>query len=698
MNFLISDSFTDSLAKLTAAEQKAVKTTAFDLQIDPTGKGKSFHKLANAKDPKFWSVRVSSDIRLIVHRSDQSLLLCYVDHHDKAYAWAERRKLQTHPATGAAQIVEIRERVQEVVVPALAPAEPATAEPSASTPASSKPVLEHVSATELLAYGVPEEWVADARAATEDSIFALIEHLPAEAGEALLDLATGGKPQPAPAQRADIDPFEHPDAKRRFRSLADQEALEQAFAYPWEKWITFLHPSQRQVVERSYSGPVRISGSAGTGKSIVALHRAVWLAREDEQARVLLTTFSDALANALHDRMARLIVSTPHLADRIEVASLPSIAERLSKRFGGPAAIADDQLISTWLDAIMADNPTPFRKSFYLSEWRDIVDGWQIADWESYRSVKRLGRKTRLSEGQREQAWTVLSALRQKLDDTGHTTHAARYRALATHFSDTPNRPFDAVVVDECQDLTVTQMQFLAALGGTTGQGLFFCGDLGQRIFQLPFSWKSLGIDIRGRGQTLRINYRTSHQIRQRADRLLDPELTDLDGNTEGRRGAQSVFNGPAPQISIADSEGDEIQAVSDWITARLQENQVEPREIGIFVRSNEQIDRATQAAERAGLPFIILDRRLSLTAGKASIGTMHLAKGLEFRAVVVMACDDEVLPLQSRIDEIGDDADLEETYRTERHLFYVACTRARDHLCITSVDPASEFLEDLRQ
>ena len=119
MEFLIADTFTDSLASSTGEEQKAVKTTAFDLQMNPANPGMKLHKLDKAKDKNFWSVRVSSDIRLIVHKTDRSLLLCYVDHHDKAYHWAERRKLETHPKTGAAQLVEVRETVQEIIIPSI---------------------------------------------------------------------------------------------------------------------------------------------------------------------------------------------------------------------------------------------------------------------------------------------------------------------------------------------------------------------------------------------------------------------------------------------------------------------------------------------------------------------------------------------------------------------------------------------------
>ena len=180
------------------------------------------------------------------------------------------------------------------------------------------------------------------------------------------------------------------------------------------------------------------------------------------------------------------------------------------------------------------------------------------------------------------------------------------------------------------------------------------------------------------------------------ADRLLGPEVSDVDGNTESRRGTVSVFNGPAPMVQSFVDRAGEIAAVADWLKARISEG-MPAHEIGIFVRSNAQIDHARAAAEAAALPYRVLDEKVDTVGGFASLCTMHLAKGLEFRAVVVMACDDEVIPLQERIESVADNADLEEVYNTARHLLYVACTRARDHLLVTSVEPGSEFLEDIR-
>jgi UvrD-like helicase C-terminal domain len=177
---------------------------------------------------------------------------------------------------------------------------------------------------------------------------------------------------------------------------------------------------------------------------------------------------------------------------------------------------------------------------------------------------------------------------------------------------------------------------------------------------------------------------------------LLGPELSDVDGITEERIGTISVFNGPVPTIQVLKSPEEESQFVSKWLLDRSKEG-VAPHEIGVFVRSLAELDRARAAVNKAGLSFKVLDENVETTHGHVSICTMHLAKGLEFRAVVVMACDDEIIPLQQRIETAADDSDLEEVYNTERHLLYVACTRARDHLLVTSVEPASEFLDDLR-
>lgn len=693
MEFRIAATFTAALARLEGAEQKAAKTTAFDLQLDPTAPGLKFHRIERSRDQHFWSVRASADIRIIVHKTEASFLLAYVGHHDDAYAWAERRRIEAHPRTGAIQIVEVRERVEQEAVqyPAIAPVAP-----EAPPPAPANKLFQSLSVDDLLAVGVPPDWIGDVQAATEDGFLALADHLPAEAAEALLEfVGTGRLPKAVPA--APADPFAHPDALRRFRVVENQEALAAALEAPWEKWAVFLHPAQQGIVDRSYSGPARTSGSAGTGKTVVALHRAARLARQSADSRVLLTTFSQPLANALSRKLAVLVGDASPVLRRVTVLPYRSVADELYQlAFGRRAVVASDEQVEDVITkAASAVDAKGFTTRFLLSEWRHVVDAWQIMDVEAYARVPRLGRKNRMSAGQRTRLWPVFAAVRAGLAKRGLATWPEIYGQVAAHYGRRETKPFTSIVVDEAQDLGVAELRCLAAIAPAAPDALFFAGDLGQRIFQQPFSWKELGVDVRGRSSTLTVNYRTSHQIRRTADRLLPNAVRDVDGNADERNRTVSVFNGPAPDIKQFDTEQAEITAVADWIQMAVVDGEL-PSEIGVFVRTRAQMPRARAAVEAAGLPWLELSDRDQDATGHVQIGTMHLAKGLEFKSAVVMACDEGILPLQMRLVDVADETEMDDVYETERQLFYVASTRARDRLLISAVRPASEFLQDI--
>lgn len=694
MQFCIADSFQSALCRLAAQEQKAVKETVFDLQMNPAAPGLQFHRIEKSKDTNFWSLRVSRDIRLIVHKTNESFLICYVGHHDEAYSWAERRRIEAHPSTGAAQIVEVRERVQEIIVRKAVE----VGEPLRHVHTVLPPLFPHITDEELLSYGVPVDWLGDAKIATEDTIFDLAEHLPREAAEALLDLAVGAKPQLTPVTAPALaNPFTHPDAQRRFRVMEDVEELRLALDFPWEQWTVFLHPSQRQVAEQSFNGSARVSGSAGTGKTVVALHRAANILRQHREARLLVTTFSLPLANALEGKLRTLTGEDKGIVPRVTVLPFKGVAHELfTLAFGQhPRAATEDQIRGALKMAAEEASLTSFTPRFLASEWLNVVDAWQLTRLESYQEVPRLGRKARLGIKQREKLWPVFVRARQIIEAQGFLTWPSIFSKVTAHFAGRSDKPFTHAVIDEAQDLGVPDLRMLAAITSGGTNALFFAGDLGQRIFQEPFSWKSLGVDVRGRSLTLKVNYRTSHQIRQAADRLLPKIVQDVDGNEQDRRGTVSVFNGPDPEVrTYFDADG-EKQGVADWIKKAVADG-FAPAEIGVFVRSNEQLGRARAAVKAAGHIQLELSERLEQPQGRVAIGSMHLAKGLEYRAVVVMACDDDVLPLQERIESVADESELDEVHDTERNLFYVACTRARDRLLVSGVLPASEFFTDL--
>jgi len=337
LTVLIASSFTKSLDRLTGHEQSQVKITAFDIQQNPEGKGLSLHRIDRCRDPGFWSARVSSDIRIVLHKRRGDTLLAYVGHHDDAYDWAERRRLDTHPRTGAAQIVEIRETVEEVIVQHYI------------QEAVRKPLLfENETDDELLSWGVPEDWIDTVRQATEDTVLDIAGHLPEEAQQALLSAAVGEKPEVRVEPVS--DPYAHPDAQRRFRIIGDEVELAAALDAPWDDWAVFLHPAQQEFVDRNFNGPARVIGSAGTGKTVVALHRAVRLASENKTARVLLTTFNENLSKSLAEKLVRLTAANPHVRSRITVSPISSVIRNFASDRFGPVEIATDAEIETLLE------------------------------------------------------------------------------------------------------------------------------------------------------------------------------------------------------------------------------------------------------------------------------------------------------------------------------------------------------------
>lgn len=683
MIFQIANTFTSALAKLDNASQKAAKMCAIDLQMDPSGHGKQFHRIDKSKDKNFWSVRASRDIRLIVHKLKERFTLCYVDHHDAAYDWAERRVFEVHPKTRVLQIVEVIERVKEIDV------HPIVETPVPEPIIIPKP-LAAVSSDDLLNYGVPPQWIDALQAAGEERLLDLAVHLPSEASEAVLALAIGETPSVA-VHPIETETAPHPDEQRRFRIIEDREELEQALDYPWEKWSVFLHPTQREFVERDFNGPARVAGSAGTGKTVVAVHRAMALSKE-ESSKVLLTTFSQPLASSLARKIGVLNGDEKTRVPNIHVAAIKEAASDLYELMSGHKPFFTTEENIKKLLHKFGENEDQL---FLQSEWDTVIDAWQINSEASYLDVARIGRRSRIAAARRTELWPIFEAVQNAIKSSGRRTKAMLFAEVSNYYKDRVSKPYTHIIVDEAQDLDVADLKLLSAIAPQTGNSLFFAGDLGQRIFKLPFSWKSLGVDVRGRSSTLKVNYRTSHQVRTAADKLLPKAIRDMDGLEENRGGTVSVFNGPIPEIHVVENQAAELDCVEDWLKILIGD-QTPLSEIGIFVRTIDVLHRVRAVASRLNLPVQTLNESLTLKQDALAIGTMHLAKGLEFRCVAVMACDDNLLPLESRVESVVSEEGLDEVYATERHLLYVACTRAREKLLVTGVKPESDFLADL--
>lgn len=713
-NLFIHKGFRDSLDKFTQNERGLVAKTIVELELDPKGNGTNLHRVdKKCRDENFWVVRVNQDIRLIIHMKDGQITLLYAGHHDDAYKWAESRVLKFDARKQIAKLVNIIE--ETVTIPKHYFPETVAVKPFAD-----------LSDIEITTCGGDKENFAAIRNATEDSIFDL--GLEPTVLESLMNTLTV-KPELVEQdliQEVRLESMQDPEedteqevfvssisVKSEIFAVSSEDELKQVLLGQWDKWQVFLHPEQKSIVAADYEGPIRVSGSAGTGKTIVALHRANFLLRKNEEGRVLLTTLSPALAGHLHSNFKRLINDKPRYAERIEITSLDDYALRLYKiNFGEPNLVTKLDMVKLIVSSMKQVKECKFNQNLVINEWENVVDAFQVKSAEVYTNIERLGRRTRLAETQRKIMWEIMEKVIHELKEIGKITINEMYLKLTLAVHEMKTKPFAHIVVDEAQDLSVAQLKFLVQLGGGVwhpGAGLhgrarttfpknslFFTGDLGQRIFQQPFSWKTFGIDLRGRTKVLKINYRTSQQIRKVADKLLESTITDADGQQVERNHTISAFGGEPPVIKGYPNEEAEKDAVVVFIKERLAAG-VKPHEMALFVRSQDEFSRATAVADMLGLSHVILDSKLATQAGSLNIASMHTAKGLEFKAVVVMACDDTIVPSTNYLAHITDEGDLKEAYELERHLLYVACTRARDHLMITGVNPVSEFIDDIR-
>ena len=382
-----------------------------------------------------------------------------------------------------------------------------------------------------------------------------------------------------------------------------------------------------------------------------------------------------------------LAPETGGIVPRITTASFRGIAEQMFQlEHGVRPRIASDAVLRERLrEAAKETGLKGFSDRFLLSEWTNVIDAWGITTFDAYATVQRMGRKSRLGPNQRERLWPVFEAVRAALAAERYTTWADVFTSLAQSLAGKPAKPFDHIILDEAQDLAPAELRFFAALAPSAPDALFLAGDMGQRIFQHPYSWASLGVDVRGRSHTLKVCYRTTQQIRRAADRLLPPVLRDVDGTEDERRGIVRCSTARRRRSRPSPARPRRPPPFAIVVAGWLDEG-IEPEEIGLFVRTPELVARARSAID--GLSG----------ADRITTGPMSLAKGLEFRAVAVMACDEGILPLDERVADAADEAELDDIYETERRLLYVACTRARDRLHVSGVAPVSEFIADLEQ
>lgn len=691
----IYDGFLDAFARIPRAQQKKVNEFVRKFRENPTSAAIHYEPIAEFKDPNLRTVRIDQAYRAIVLRPEQGnvYVLLWVDHHDEAMAWARNKQVSIHPATGALQLLS---------------AEVIAAPPAPSPVEDAPPLFAGIRDRELLRLGVPESALAQVRELrTQAQLEAARPALPDEAYEALFFLSEGDSLEeveramaPPPAQEVDTADYAaalvRETSLRRFALVEDDEALAAMLDAPLEKWRVFLHPSQRGLVNRTWSGPVRVLGGAGTGKTVVAMHRAahladrVWVRPED---RILFTTFTRNLAADIGANLQKLC--RPEIARRIEVVHLDGWVGDLLRRAGYPHEIAywgvGDKLKDLWSQAMGLAPSGTFPPSFYRDEWDIVVQGQGCDTWGDYKAASRAGRGLRVSREQRKAIWPVFEEYRHLLAKRGlREPEGALRDAVALIEQGKLRVSYRSVVVDEAQDMSTNAFRLLRAVVPEGPDDMFLVGDGHQRIYRRQVVLSRAGVNIVGRGKRLRINYRTTDEIRQFAVALLEGvSVDDLDAGEDTTKGYKSLMRGEPPEVRVLDGFDAEVDAIAAWVAHG------DASRTCLVARTNALRDRYEAALQARGVATYAVRRSEPddpSTPG-LRVATMHRVKGLEFDRVVIAGMNEDLMPWRTAVGTSEDPAVRREAEEMERALFYVAVTRAKRAALITAHGRPSAWL-----
>nr|WP_218908863.1 UvrD-helicase domain-containing protein [Nocardiopsis sinuspersici] len=656
-------------------------------------------KVAQARDHRFRTIRIDQFWRGVVlaPSSGDTYTLLRVMPHDDAYDWAKRRRASVNTATGG---IEIRD------VAAIDASMPHMKRMAQSAPSR---LFEHVKDADMQRLGVDEQTLTFARTLTASfQLEAARGLLPPAQWDVLYGLAAGMSPDDVwqelgAAIAGEVDPEDLDAAVRRSPDrillVEGPDELMAALEHPFDLWRIYLHPVQRAVVEASYRGPARVSGGPGTGKTVVAVHRAHRLARAG--GRVLLTTFTSTLAEALESSL-RLLAETdgagdaPEVLGRVRVEHVDRLAHRVFRETHGQPDLLNPQRERRLWEQVTGELGLELSPAFLAEEWRQVVLARRVTTSAEYLAAKRTGRGRGLSSTHKARVWQAVTAFGELLARRGLWTYETIAEEAARLLGERADKPFDHVVVDEAQDLHPGQWRLLRAAAAEGSDDVFIAGDTHQRIYGPRVSLAEVGVNIRGRSSKLRINYRTTAQILGWSLGLMHGQtVDDMDGGLDSVAGCRSEMRGAEPVLSGFTTWEAELRHLTETVRS-WTEADVLPAEIGVAARSNRIVEQVVSALEAAGLPARALAKG-SVGGEAVAVGTMHRMKGLEFRCLAVVGAGGDQLPAPRSLTPEDEDpgAHARDLLR-ERSLLFVACTRAREQLNVSWHKAPSPFLEAL--
>ena len=702
MKVAISSDFFTALAKLPKAQMNKTIKLVEKFKNDPTSSGLNYEKLHFSQDGRMHSLRVDQTYRCIVLKPESGdvYLLLWVDHHDEAYDWAKRHSCSIHPETGSLQIIETEYITEEVVIH--------------NENKEVETVFSNYRDRELLRLGVPEQLISTVKQInSEDELDNLRKSLPEEAYEGLFYILAGDSYEDVleyltleQEQEIDTENFakalENENSKRRFYIVDENDVdLMSMLNAPLEKWRVFLHPSQRKLVNRNWNGPVRVLGGAGTGKTVAAMHRAKWLASNlsTTDGKILFTTFTKNLATDIYENLKK--ICSDEVLTKIEVKNLDQwVYEFLYKNGYQETIVYSDETDKLWEDALLVKSSSiDLPDSFFKEEWERVIQPQSVNSLQDYIKASRTGRGTRLNRAQRKDAWEVFEEYKLMLSKRNFKEPSDAMRdARILIEQEGLERPYSSVVVDEAQDFSAQAFMLLRALVEENKNDLFIVGDAHQRIYGHKVVLGQCGIKIIGRSRKLKLNYRTTDEVRKWAVKLFNGNsIDDLDDGLDTQNDYKSLYHGPKPEVIHFDNQEDEINYIAQYLQS-LQKDE-EDSKICVVLRTNKLVKEYQSAIEEKNVKTVILtkDAKDDLSDNRIRIATMHRVKGLDFDHVVIASVNDGIVPFR-RINQSSEDLINQEVEIQEKSLLFVSATRAKKTLLVSSYGKQSKFLKEMEQ
>lgn len=690
----ISADFLTAFAALPKQIQGKVTEFINKFRNNPQSPGINYEKINGGMDKKIWSVRIDDTYRGITVRQPETgvYLLLWVDHHDEAYDWARNKKCEINPKTGAIQVFDI------VTTPVVEPA------------AQDFVLFAELTDEALIELGVPEEQIPLVRSIgdaqefyvkksnfsgdTFEALSWVVEGIPVDEVIELFREEKEGSDTTENLANA----LESPLSLKSFVIVEGEEELRRIMAEPLEKWRVFLHPTQRKIVNKSYSGSARVLGGAGTGKTVVAMHRAKHLAAElKDKERILFTTYTANLASDIKENLRK--ICTLDEIRRIDVINLDAWVSQFLREHGYLAEIAyDEKADNLWEEAVMGtDLSGEFPVSFYEEEYNRVVVAQEAFSLGKYVKASRTGRGTRLDRKKRMQIWKVFEAYQNLMKENQvRDINTAMYECRLLIEKISSETRYKHVIVDEGQDLSANAFRLLRSITGEEHENdIFIVGDAHQRIYKNKAALSKCGINIRGRSSVLRINYRTTEEIRKAAFALLNGiSFDDLDDSFDTGDRCQSLTHGLVPEIIATANANEEFDAILAKVKG-LIDGGVSAKNICVVARTHKLLDDYIAHFTSSGIRCYEIKGNKADDRGLDGIrvATMHRVKGLEFQYVFVVAANNRIIPLASAIDHT-DAVSEQETMTAEKCLLYVALTRAQKGAYISGYGKMSEFLQ----